>query len=78
MWLKLILIMDDYEFQMLGTKALAAFWNFIGLDEMKRANVTLRDGSIYQTYMGYVPYVPDVQMAWAKLLNAFCPHFRKT
>ena len=53
-WLKLTLILDDYEFQMLGTKALAATWDFIGLDEMKRANVTLRDGSIYQTYMGYV------------------------
>ena len=55
---------------MLGTKALAATWDFIGLDEMKRANVTLRDGSIYQTYMGYVSYIPDVQVAWAKLLNA--------
>src|SRR3546814_13162896 len=42
---------------------------------MKRANVTLRDGSIYQTYMGYVPYVPDVQIAWAKLLNAFWGSF---
>lgn len=70
-WLKLTLILDDYEFQMLGTKALAAFWNFVGFDEMKRANVTLRDGSIYQTYMGYVPYIPDVQIAWAKLMNAF-------
>ena len=39
-WLKLTLILDDYEFQMLGTKALAATWDFIGLDEMKRANVT--------------------------------------
>src|SRR3546814_13355706 len=55
---------------MLGTKALAATWDFIGLDEMKRANVTLRDGSIYPTYMGYVPYIPDVQVAWAKLMNA--------
>ncbi len=70
LWLKLALILDDYEFQMLGTKALAATWDFIGLDEMKRANVTLRDGSIYQTYMGYVSYIPDVQVAWAKLLNA--------
>src|SRR3546814_14159073 len=69
-WLKLTLILDDYEFQMLGTKALAATWDFIGLDEMKRANVTLRDGSIYPTYMGYVPYIPDVQVAWAKLMNA--------
>src|SRR3546814_13903334 len=32
-WLKLTLILDDYEFQMLGTKALAAFWNFVGFDE---------------------------------------------
>src|SRR3546814_14011844 len=40
LWLKLTLILDDYEFQMLGTKALAAFWNFVGFDEMKRANVT--------------------------------------
>src|SRR3546814_6006473 len=55
---------------MRGTKALAATWDFIGLDEMKRANVTLRDGSIYPTYMGYVPYIPDVQVAWAKLMNA--------
>src|SRR3546814_17278758 len=70
-WLKLTLILDDYEFQMLGTKALAAFWNFVGFDEMKRANVTLRDGSVYQTYMGYVPFVPDVQIAWAKLMHAF-------
>ncbi|AJA11632.1 Type IV secretion system protein, TraD, DNA-binding domain (plasmid) [Sphingopyxis fribergensis] len=69
-WVKLTLILDDYEFQMLGTKALAATWDFIGLDEMKRANVTLRDGSIYPTYMGYVPYIPDVQVAWAKLMNA--------
>lgn len=75
LWLKLTLILDDYEFQMLGTKALAATWDFIGLDEMKRANVTLRDGSIYQTYMGYVPYIPDVQLAWAKLMNALFGSF---
>src|SRR3546814_5338199 len=56
-------------------KALAAFWNFGGCDEMKRANVTLRDGAVYQTYMGYVPFVPDVQIAWAKLMNAFWGSF---
>src|SRR3546814_7238773 len=60
-WLKLTLILDDYEFQMLGTKALAAFWNFVGFVEMKRANVTLRDGSIYQTFMKSEEHTSELQ-----------------
>jgi type IV conjugative transfer system coupling protein TraD len=36
---------------------------------MKQVNLLLPDGSVRQTYMGYVPYVPEVALAWHKAVR---------
>lgn len=74
-WVKLSFSLGEYEWQMIGQRLLASLWDYLGFSEMKRVNITLRNGMIYQTYMGYVPFVPDVQIAWAKLINAFTGSF---
>ena len=71
MWIKLSIVLGDYEYQMIGQRLLSMLWSYLGFSEMKAVNVTLRDGTIFRTYMGYVPYIPDVQIAWAKMINAF-------
>lgn len=70
LWIKLTMVLGDYEYQMIGQRLLAMLWDYIGFSEMKAVNITLRDGTIFRTYMGYVPYVQDVQVAWAKMTNA--------
>ena len=70
MWIKLSIVLGDYEYQMIGQRLLSLIWSYLGFSEMKAVNVTLRDGTIFRTYMGYVPYIPDVQLAWGKMTNA--------
>lgn len=70
LWLKLIVILDDHEFQMIAMRSLSWVWDFIGFDEFKRVNVTLRSGLVHQTYMGAVPHMLEVQIAWAKLISS--------
>ncbi|MCW2406945.1 type IV conjugative transfer system coupling protein TraD [Sphingobium sp. B1D7B] len=71
LWLRLFLILDDHEFRMVSMRSLSWLWDHIGFDPMKRVNVTLADGSIRQTYMGYVPFMPEVQESWTKFVGAF-------
>ena len=70
LWIKLTMVLGDYEYQMIGQRLLAMLWDYIGFSEMKAVNITLRDGTIFRTYMGYVPYVQDVKVAWAKMTDA--------
>ena len=70
LWLKLSMALGNGEFLMIGQRAVAWIWTVIGLSDEKPVNITLEGGQLFQTYMGYVPYVPEVQHAWSKLTNA--------
>jgi type IV conjugative transfer system coupling protein TraD len=70
LWLKLVVILDDHEFQMISMRTLSAIWDFIDFDPMKRVNLTLQSGNIIQTPIGYVPYVAEVRVAWSKLMHS--------
>ena len=70
LWLKLTIVLDNGEFLMIGQRAMAWFWTSIGLSDQKQINITFEDGRVLSTYMGYVPYVPEVELAWRKLINA--------
>src|SRR4029079_15668695 len=60
---------------MISMKALAGAWDYIGLSEMKPINVTLKSGAVLHTYMGYVPYIADVEIAWSKLIRSLIGSF---
>lgn len=70
LWLKLALVLDNGEFLMIGQRAVAWVWSAIGLSDEKAINITLENGQLFQTYMGYVPHVAEVQRAWYKLTSA--------
>ena len=75
LWLKLTIVLDNGEFLMIGQRAMAWFWTSIGLSDQKQINITFEDGRVLSTYMGYVPYVPEVELAWRKLINALIGSF---
>lgn len=67
LWAKLSLILGNGELLMIGQRTIAWIWKLAGFSDQKQINVTLTDGSVLRTYIGYVPYIHDVQVAWAKL-----------
>lgn len=75
LWAKLSLVLDNGEFLMIGQRAMAWVWTSIGLSDQKSVNITFEDGSVFQTYMGYVPYIPEVAAAWDKLIASLAGSF---
>lgn len=67
-WAKLTLILGNGELLMIGQRAIAWIWTQLGLSDQKQINITLHDGTIVKTYIGYVPYVAEVDVAWSKLI----------
>lgn len=67
--------LDDHGFQLICMRLYATFWNWVGLDPLKRVNVTLPSGEIVRTIMPLVNTLPDVIKAWGiamrGLLGAF-------
>jgi hypothetical protein len=70
-----LLVLDNGEFLMIGQRAMAWVWTSIGLSDQKSVNITFEDGTVFQTYMGYVPYMPEVAAAWAKLIGSLAGSF---
>lgn len=66
----LSLRLDEHGFQLVCMKLYATLWNWIDLTPNKRVNVTLPNGDILRTIMSAVPYIPDVQRAWAITMHA--------
>jgi hypothetical protein len=54
---------------------MAWVWTSLGLSDQKSVNITFEDGTVLQTYMGYVPYIPEVAAAWAKLVGSLAGSF---
>lgn len=75
MWLGLFVIayfiilsvtLDENNVQLICMRMLSGVWNWVQLDQLKQINLKMPDGSIHRTIIGYVPYVPDVVLAWHK------------
>ncbi|MGN8001394.1 type IV secretion system DNA-binding domain-containing protein [Sphingomonas sp. 22176] len=65
----LSITLDENNIQLICMRVLSALWGWVSLDPMKQVNLLLPDGSVRQTYMGYVPYVPEVALAWHKAVR---------
>lgn len=50
-------------------RMLSWLWDWCALDPMKQANLQLPDHTVRHTFMGYVPYVPEVALAWHKAVR---------
>ncbi|MEL0211104.1 MAG: type IV secretion system DNA-binding domain-containing protein, partial [Novosphingobium sp.] len=62
--------LDEHGFQLVCMKLYATLWNWIELNPNKRVNVTLPNGEIMRTIMPAVPFIPEVQQAWATTMRA--------
>ena len=58
--------LDENNVQLICMRILSSLWDWVALDEMKQVNLRLPDNSVRHTYMGYVPFVPEVILAWHK------------
>lgn len=65
----LSLTLDENNIQLITMRILSGLWDWISFDEMKSINLRLPDDSVRHTYMGYVPYVPEVILAWHKAVK---------
>lgn len=63
-------LMGEHEFQLCTWRVGAALWGFMEFDPFKPMNIVLADNSVRRVSIGYIPYVPDVQIAWAKATHA--------
>ncbi|GLK45525.1 MULTISPECIES: type IV secretion system DNA-binding domain-containing protein [Novosphingobium] len=61
--------LDENNFQLICMRVLSWLWDWCALDPMKQANLQLPDHTVRHTYMGYVPYVPEVALAWHKAMR---------
>lgn len=61
--------LSENNFQLICMRVLSALWDWCALDQFKRVNLHLPDNSVRSTFMGYVPYVPDVMLAWSKAVR---------
>ena len=65
----LSLTLDENNVQLICMRILSSLWDWISFDEMKRVNLRLPDNSVRSTFMGYVPFVPEVILAWGKAVK---------
>ena len=65
----LSLTLDENNVQLICMRILSSFWDSISFDEMKRVNLRPPDNSVRSTFMGYVPFVPEVILGWGKAVK---------
>lgn len=65
----LSLTLDENNVQLICMRILSSLWDWISFDEMKRVNFRLPDDSVRSTFMGYIPFVPEVILAWGKAVK---------
>lgn len=71
----LSLTLSENNFQLICMRILSALWDWCALDTFKRVNLHLPDNSVRSTFMGYVPYVPEVMSAWSKAVRGVIGSF---
>lgn len=69
-WIMLAAVMGEHEIQLCSWRLGSSLWTWMSFDKFKPMNIVLSDGSVRQIAMGCIPYVPDVQIAWAKATKA--------
>jgi type IV conjugative transfer system coupling protein TraD len=69
-WVMLSAVMGAHEIQLCSWKIWAAVWGWMEFDKFKPMNIVLADDTMRQLPIGYIPFVPDVQSAWAKAMHA--------
>ena len=69
-WIMMSAIMGEHEIQQCSWRLGSTLWTWMDFDKFKPMNIVLTDGSIRRTSMGYIPYLPDVQIAWSKAIKA--------
>lgn len=74
-WIMLSAVMGEHEIQLCTWRAWSSLWTWMKFDPFKRMNIVLADNSVRQVSIGYIPYVPDVQRAWAKAMHALLGSF---
>ena len=65
----LSITLDENNVQLICMRILSSLWDWISFDEMKQVNLRLPNNAVRHTYMGYVPYVPEVILAWHKAVR---------
>jgi type IV conjugative transfer system coupling protein TraD len=65
----LSITLDENNIQLISMRILSSLWDWISFDPMKKINLRLPDNSVRHTYMGYVPFVPEVILAWHKAMK---------
>lgn len=69
------MMMGNYEIQLILMRGLAIFWEWVGFDSEKIANLTITDGVVVQVYMLDVPKHPAVMQAWNHFTSAMTGSF---
>ncbi|MBA3895838.1 MAG: type IV secretion system DNA-binding domain-containing protein [Sphingomonadaceae bacterium] len=69
-WIMLSAVMGEHEIQLCSWRLGSTLWTWVDFDPFKPMNIVMHDGAIRRTSMGYIPYLPDVQLAWSKAVKA--------
>ena len=65
----LSLTLDENNVQLICMRVLSSIWSWVALDNLKQVDLRMPDGSLHRTIIGYVPYVPEVMLAWHKAIH---------
>lgn len=65
----LTITLDENNVQLICMRILSSLWNWVALDNLKQVDLRMPDNSLHRTIIGYVPYVPEVVMAWGKAVR---------
>ena len=69
-WVMLSAVMGAHEIQLCSWRLGAALWTWMDFSPYKPMNIVLANDSLRRVPIGYIPYVADVQIAWAKATHA--------
>ena len=69
-WLMLAAVMGEHEVQLCSWRLGSMLWTWMEFDPFKPMNIVLHNGTIRRTSIGYIPYLPDVQIAVSKAIKA--------
>ena len=69
-WCIMTVVMGEHEIQLVSWRVGSWLWTWMDFSPLKPMNIVLADNSIRRVPIGYIPYVPDVQIACAKAMNA--------
>ena len=68
-------VMGEHEVQLVSWRLGSWLWTTMDFSPYKPMDIVLADDSVRRVPMGYIPYVPDVQIAWQKATRALAGSF---